>query len=150
MKKNHSQITNLAALLVFTVFALCVLLVLLTGANLYRSLVEDGEAQYLRRTSLQYLTTRIRQAEAVEVGTFQGCPALILEEAEDCTTWVYCYEGWLRELYTVPGAQVLPGDGEALLEAEALSLQQEGNLLTLTLDEDTLYLWLPEGRLVEP
>lgn len=148
MKEKHYRITDVAALLVLSVFALCLLLVLLTGAEIYRGLVHSGEETYLRRTTLQYLTTRIRQAESVQIGNFAGCEALILEEAPDetgCTTRIYCCDGWLRELYCVPGAQVTPQDGEALLEAAELSLKQEGDLLTLTLDADSLYLWLPAG-----
>lgn len=146
MKDKHYRITDLAALLVLAVFALCLLLVLLTGADVYRGLVQQGEEAYLRRTALQYLTTRVRQAESVQIGDFDGCEALILEESADqetCTTRVYCYDGWLRELYCVPGAQVAPQDGQALLEAADLSVSQQGNLLTLTLGSDSLYLWLP-------
>lgn len=146
MKEKHYRITDVAALLVSAVFALCLLLVLLTGAEVYRGLVQSGEASYLRRTTLQYLTTRVRQAESVRIGSFEGCETLILEESagEDaCTTRVYCYDGWLRELYCVPGAQVSPQDGAALLEAADFSLNREGDLLILTVGADTLYLWLP-------
>lgn len=150
MKEKRHTILDLAALLVLTAFALCVLLVLLTGANLYRSLVEEGEEGYLRRTALQYLTTRIRQAESVEIGTFEGCDALILREEAGAVTRVYCFDGWLRELYAVPEARVSPGDGEILLEAESLSVTREDRLLTLTLGSEALYLWLPEGGSVGP
>lgn len=145
MKKKHEAVTGLGGLLVLAVFALCILLVLLTGADLYRGLVESGEESYLRRTALQYLTTRVRQAESVEIGSFDGCDALILEE-EGALTRVYCYDGWLRELYTVPEATASAGAGEKLLEAESLTLKREENLLTLTLDGETLYLWLPTGK----
>jgi len=153
MRENRSRITDVLALLCLTVFALCVLLVLLTGADAYRKLVTRGEESYARRTALQYLTTRVRQAEAVEIGEFDGCEALILSETLDgeiYTTRVYCYEGWLRELYTVPGAQVSAKAGTAILEAETLEVKLQDSLLTVTLGEDTLYLHLPAGRTVGP
>lgn len=153
MKEKPSRITDVLALLCLTVFALCVLLVLLTGADSYRKLVDKGEASYDRRTALQYLTTRVRQAETVETGTLEGCEALILGETidgETYTTWVYCYDGWLRELYAVPGAKLPPKAGEAILEAESFGLMLEGNLLTVTLDADELLLYLPLGRTVGP
>ena len=146
MKDNVSPMTQVLALLTLTAFALCVLLVLLTGASCYRALVEQGETSYARRTALQYLTTRIRQAEGVEVGDFEGCPALILEETvenETYTTKVYCYEGWLRELYAVPGAKLPPKAGTAILEAEELSLARDGDLLKVTLDAQQLLVYLP-------
>ena len=147
MKDNASRITQVLALLTLTVFALCVLLVLLTGASCYRGLVDRGEDSYARRTALQYLTTRVRQAETVEIGEFEGCEALILEETIDgeCyTTRVYCYGGWLRELYTVPGAKLPPKAGAEILEAETLELTREGSLLRVKLGAEELLLHLPE------
>lgn len=153
MKEKSSRMTDVLGLLCLTVFALCVLLVLLTGADVYRKLADRSEDSYARRTALQYLTTRVRQAETVEVGELEGCQALILGETVDgetYTTWVYCYDGWLRQLYAVPGAKLPPRAGDALLEAEALSVKREDSLLTVTLGTDELYLHLPEGRLVGP
>ena len=146
MREKRFQIQQVLTLLTLTVFALCLLLVLLSGASCYRGLVERGEESYGRRTALQYLTTRIRQAEGVEVGDFEGCPALILEETvenETYTTKVYCYEGWLRELYAVPGAKLPPKAGTAILEAEELSLARDGDLLKVTLDAQQLLVYLP-------
>ena len=147
MKQNPFRITQVLALLCLTVFALCALLVLLSGASCYRALVDRGEASYTRRTALQYLTTRVRQAETVQVGNLEGCSALLLGQTVDeevYTTYVYCYDGWLRELYAVPGAKLPPKAGAQILEAEALELNQEGGLLTVTLDEEALSLYLPE------
>ena len=147
MKHNPSRMTQVLALLTLTVFALCVLLVLLTGASCYRGLVDRGEESYARRTAVQYLTTRVRQAQRVEAGEFEGCEALLLEEIVDgeCyTTKVYCHEGWLRELYAVPGAKLPLHAGTAILEAETLELNREGSLLTVKLDGETLLLHIPE------
>lgn len=147
MKKTASRITQVLALLTLAVFALGALLVLLTGADRYRSLVDRGEAAYGQRTALQYLTTRVHQAEWVEIGELEGCPALILGESLEGTqyiTRVYCYDGWLRELYTLADGVFPPGAGEPVLEAEALSLKLEGDLLTVALGEEILYLYLPE------
>ena len=148
MKENRTPITQVLALLCLTVFALCVLLVLLTAACVYRNLVDRGEETYALRTALQYLTTRVRQAETVTIGELDGCQALVLEETVDgevYTTWVYCYEGWLRELYTVPGAKLPLSAGETVLEAESLVINLQGNLLQVDVDGDLLMLHIPAG-----
>lgn len=153
MKENRSRITDVLGLLCLAVFALGLLLVLLTGASLYRNLVDRGEETYARRTALQYLTTRVRQAETVEIGELDGCEALVLGaiiDGETYTTHIYCYEGWLRELYAVPGAALPPQAGEPILEAETFSLKQEENLLTVTFGGDDLLLHLPAGKAVGP
>lgn len=153
MKKNPFQIQQVLTLLTLTVFALCLLLVLLSGASAYDALVDRGEAAYGRRTALQYLTTRLRQAETVEAGRLEGCTALVLGEAIDgerYTTHIYCYDGWLRELYAVPGAKLPPQAGEAIVEAESLSLKLEGDLLRVRLDGDELLFCLTQGWEVGP
>ena len=153
MKENRNRITQVLAIACLAVFALCVLLVLLTGADAYRKTVDSGEESYERRTALQYLTTRVHQAQTVDIGIWEDREVLILGEsidAEQYTTRVYCYEGWLRELYAVPGAVLPPTAGEPILEAETFELKQEEDLLTVILDDDTLLLNLPAGRTVGP
>ena len=74
---------GLLALLLLGVFAVCVLSVLLTGAEGYRRLTERDREAYSWRTAAQYLTTKIRQADqwnGVSVENFGGRDALALTE----------------------------------------------------------------------
>lgn len=149
MNKHQSKLTGLMALTAFTLFAVCILLVLLTGAGVYRDLVEQGEHDHARRTAAGYLTTRVRQAEDFRVEDFGGCEALVLEETVDSEhylTRVYCHDGWLRELYTGSDGSFSPEDGEKILEAEALALTWDAGLLQAELaltETDMLVLMLP-------
>ena len=150
MEHKTSRTTGLLALLVFLLFALCLLLVLLTGAGVYRGLVRRGEERYAARTTVQYIATRVRQAGDVAVEEFGGCKALVFPETIDgerYLTRVYCHEGWLMELFSTGTAELSPEDGERVLEAEDLQVQLEGNLLTVRTGEQTLYLHLREGEL---
>lgn len=148
MKQTESKWSALLCLLVFTLFALCLLLVLLTGVEGYEALTARSEAQHTRRTALRYLTTRVRQAEGVRLEDFSGSPALVLEETaegECYITRVYCHGGWLRELYSLSEGAFSPEDGEKLLEADSLTVKQEGTLLRAELtvaNGETLTLWL--------
>lgn len=153
MKEKSTKITDVLALLTLAVFALCLLTVLLGGANVYRDLVDSGRENHSRRTALRYLTTRVHQAEVLQTGDFQGCDALILEEnldGEIYLTRIYCYDGWLRELYAVPGAELSAAEGQPLLEAADFACLLEGDLLTLQLGQDRLVLYLPQNREVLP
>ena len=51
---------GLAALLLFGLFAFCVLAVLLTGAGAYRRLTARDQAAYEWRSCTQYIATRVR------------------------------------------------------------------------------------------
>jgi hypothetical protein len=134
-KANALSIT--AALLVFVVFAAGILSVLLGGAGVYRRLTYRESHSYEHRTAAQYLATKVRQGEAVPfAGEFGGSDALVLPQTiggEEYLTRVYCYDGWLRELFTPADGHFFPEDGEKILPLASLEIQAEQDLLTFRL-----------------
>ena len=77
LKRNKSHMEGLIALLLFGVFAACVLSVLLTGAGAYRRLTQRDQTAYSQRTCAQYLATKVRQspdAQALSVESFGMTP----------------------------------------------------------------------------
>ena len=119
--KSKHYMEGLLVLLLFGVFAVSILSVLLSGAGVYRRLVERDDASYDRRTAIHYVATRVRQADragSVSVRSFEGCPALILSEeieGEVYETRIYHYDGYLRELFVSAEGDFLPEDGEKVL-----------------------------------
>ena len=137
MKKRTTEyhFAGLAALLLFGVFAICVALVLLIGADAYRRLVARDETAHDRRTCMQYVATKVRQAEGpdrISVEDFGGVEALALADSLGCVTRVYCYDGHLMELYTDAGNILSPEAGEQVMEACGLEFSLEDGLLTVT------------------
>lgn len=140
---KQSHMDGLLALVLFGVFAACVLSVLLLGADAYQRLTERDRDVYGWRTAAQYLATRIHQADSagdVRVEDFGGCDALVLRERADgaaYVTRVYWYDGYIRELFTQEDAQMTPQDGEKILEAGGLSLEpgSGGTILAELTDE---------------
>lgn len=160
MKKKSSQhhIDALAALLLFGVFAVCVLAVLLSGADAYQRLTQRDQRAFDRRTAAQYLATRVRQADAaggVAVEEFGGVRSLVLDAQSSYPTWLYCYDGQLMELYCYFEERSGPEDGQPLLELEGLDPELTDGLLTLRLTQpggetDTLLLTLRSGEGAAP
>lgn len=156
MKRQAIRHTTdgLLAFLLFGVFAACLLIVLLTGAGAYRRLTVRDSRAADRRSCAQYLATRVRQGDClggVSVGEFDGVPALILTEDGGCTTRVYCYEGYLMELYSVDGGEFGPEDGTRLMEANGMELSLRDNLLTAAVtgpdgERDVILLSLRGGE----
>ncbi|GFI62499.1 hypothetical protein IMSAG049_01683 [Clostridiales bacterium] len=152
-KTTQHYMEWLVALLLFGIFAVCVLIVLLTGADAYRGLTQRDRDAYLRRTCTQYIATRVRQADSlgdIAVEPFGEGNALAIAEGE-YHTLVYCYEGWLMELYCGIEAELEPEDGERLLEMKGLDFYLEEGVLTAVIGvdeetEDTLRLCLRSGR----
>lgn len=139
-EKQNFRAGGAAALLLFAVFAVCVMFVLLNGADVYRHVTQEDQAAYSRRTAVQYIASRVRQAEgpgAVRLVEFGGTEALSLSQelgGERYQTLVYCSGGWLRELFVSADADLArdfaPESGEQLLELEGLSWHLSGGLLT--------------------
>jgi hypothetical protein len=129
------HLDGLLVLLLFGVFAACILLVLLTGADAYQGLTQRDRASFDRRTAAQYLTTKVRQGDrqgAVWVEDFQGQDALVLAQEVDgkrYLTRIYCQDGTLRELFSAQDAQLSPEDGEEILQADELRLSLDGGVL---------------------
>jgi len=137
MKENSSKITNFILLTVFCVFALCILLVLLTGADVYRRMTDRQEEHFDRRTAVQYIATRVRQGDAanlIKVEDFGGYSALVIGEEIDgqqyCTR-VYCCDGYIRELFTAANGNFSPEDGERILKAEQVNFDLNDSVLTV-------------------
>ena len=153
MKERHGKksISGIAALILLAVFAIGILSVLLTGAGVYKRLADQNAASYDVRTCMQYLANKIRQApasDAVVVSEFGDGDSLLIREyigESEYWTQVYCYDGWLMELFTVADGGFAPADGERILPIEHLSVSIDGSLLQIAVlsvngEEDTLLL----------
>lgn len=126
---------GLIALLLFGVFAACLLAVLLTGAGAYKRLNTRNEEAYSRRTCMQYVANRVHQAPSpadVALEPFGDGDALAIPDRNDCITRVYYYEGYLMELYSNVFAELGPQDGERIMELGGLDLSLEDGMLTVT------------------
>ena len=149
--KHHMD--GLLMLLLFGVFAVCVLIVLLTGAKAYRGLTERDRTAYDRRTCVQYIATKVRQGDVeggVTVEPFGDTAALCMRQY-GFVTRVYCYDGWLMEMYTFEDAELTPQDGEKVMPLSGLSFDLEDGLLTVERQSgegvtDTLRLALRSGE----
>lgn len=153
-KNITHHLDGLIALLLFGVFAVCVLVVLLTGADAYRRLTERDLTAYERRTCIQYIATRVRQADRlqnIKVESFGDGDALVLNADLEYVTYVYVHEGWLMELYCWSEEPMTPGDGEKIMELSELSLTLEDGVLSVSAvdgdgEETSLILSLRSGE----
>lgn len=155
-EKKRQAIPTLAAFLLLCIFAVSVLGVLLAGAQAYSRLTRRDSHAYDSRTGLQYVAARVRQAyapQAVSVTDFGGVDALTViqqVDGQDYVTRVYCYEGWLMELFCAADGRFEPRDGEKLLPAQSLELERQGELLHVRLTQEQqcneLILHLGQGE----
>ena len=136
-QKGH-VVDFLFTLALFCVFAASALMVVVIGANVYRQTVRGMDSNYDSRTSLTYLPEKVRQndaANAVTIRSVGDSPALVLsQQAGERTyeTWIYVYDGYLREVFVAQGVQVKPTAGQPIKEQQSFLAEKEGSVLTLT------------------
>lgn len=135
MKNRINQkhyIDAIATLIAFTLFAVCIVIAIFLGAKEYKAVVErDGEA-YAVRTCTQYIANKVHSVsspESVSVVDIDGVSALEIAE-DEFTTYIYCYDGWIRELFTLNGDSPMLSSGEKILEIQELSFTYSDGLLT--------------------
>lgn len=133
-----------AVLLLIGLFALLAVGVLSYGVSVYRHLTDQSQETYFQRTALSYFANQIHtfdQKGSVTLGQLHDVDAVILRETWDGTeyvTYLYYYEGAIRQLSTQADNQVYPDNGTPLLEATGLDLSQQDNALSFT-------AWSPAG-----
>ena len=141
--KQKQNLSGLIVLVLFGVFAVCILAVLLSGTSVYDRLVERDEKAFDARTAGQYLSTRIHSAvsaDAISLTEVDGLSVICLKEFygdEEYQTLLYCRDGWLYELFMEVGFDVDPEAGERILPAERIEGTIENGLLTVRLTDNS-------------
>lgn len=143
--KHHTHRLKIARVfptLCFAMLAACIVIVLITGANLYsRSNARDTE-DYYKRTVTSYVTTRVSQSAVSGcffVGDFhEAVPketgdTFFFTEVFDGVTYVtrlYCHDGELYELFSPMSAKLEPSAGEKVLSVESMNFTVKNGFLT--------------------
>lgn len=137
MKKSNMGF--LLVMLVFAVFMVSILIVLLTGADVVQGITERDQKSYDQRTAVQYIATRVRQADqtgGISVRTTESGDRLVLTQEIEGTlfeTMIYSYDGYLCELFCTSGYDPGAAFGEKILPAEQFCAKDYGEYLKLEL-----------------
>lgn len=127
-QKHMIEIIFPVALLV--VFAFSALTVLLLAAQIYQSVTEKSALNDVSRTGLSYISEKIHQQDVggqISIGELDGQEALVLTQVSEETvyhTYIYLYEGYLRELFIKDGTKADLHAGTAILEMRELFMEE--------------------------
>ena len=159
MSNKNAQkhyIDTVATLLIFAIFAVCIIVAILAGANVYKGITARDSESYEMRTCKQYIANKVRMAESpesVSVVPIESCSALRIDETEGddrFSTYVYCHDGWLREIYLSADDSPVASSGEKLLEIDSLSFDLDSGLVSADIGKDgsheILYLSVRGGE----
>lgn len=147
-EKNLRPRFDAAAVIVLCfLFFFCSAGMVLLSGTVYAHTIRTSEENFTRRTTMSYLANQIRLqglGESVRVlGDFHGTNALVLTERVGdfaYETHLYCYDGYLRELYAEQGTDLRPDSGTELLPLRSFSIEliADGLLLLSIEDEQGL------------
>ena len=141
--RNNKHIVDLLFVIALMfMFAFSVLILIALGASVYRRNVEVMSQNYDSRISYAYITEKIRQSDSmggISTGQISGIPSLIItdirEDGADTLTYLYVYDGYLRELMTVSDAGILsPDAGQIITDLQDMEISMPAdNMLLLEL-----------------
>ncbi len=112
------------------VFAVSALSILILGANIYASTNGRLRVNDENRTALSYIAEKIRQNDkegGIAVAFIDGTNCLAMSAVYNevpCTTYIYEYEGMLKELFINDGIPVTLKNGKDIMELSSLSIEQ--------------------------
>lgn len=109
-------------LTVLLVFGVCSVLAILLAADIYGGSVEGSERMYSSATALAYVQEKIHQNDAagsVRIEQQEQVPVLVFQRSQGeqvYCTYIYAWEGSLRELMVNQEAGFQPSSGCALMD----------------------------------
>ena len=152
LKKKHLlSADGVAVLLLGAVFLFLSIGLVLLGGSVYRRVVADSQENDRMRTTLSYIANQVRRTDTagnVQVDKFYGQDALLLMQDFDgieCITYLYCWEGSLRELFVEKGFELEPQAGLPLIPLDDISFTLSGEGL---INVEALFENGKSGRLV--
>ena len=142
-----SSLHSFGGLFVFglaALFAVLSMLLVVTGTQAYRNVVQTADGNSQARSVMSYVANKVRSADAagaVRVQDREGTQSLVLSQdldGEEYETRIYWYDGALWEQF-VPGEfEFLPEDGERLISVPACAFElARENLLQVTVTLDS-------------
>lgn len=137
MRKKQYATDIVFIVSLFCVFAILALFVVLLGANVYRGISAGMTQNSSARTSVAYVTEKIRQGDAaggVSVEEVFGGDALVI--AADTgesryETWIYASGGELKEITVAAGSTFAADAGQPVMEIGSIGFAQDGGLITI-------------------
>lgn len=128
LQKKH-MVDFLFPVALFFVFTVSALTVILLATNIYRSTTEHSSLDYTAATSLSYITEKIHQNDhgGIHLSTFDSCDALVIESTynnTDYCTYIYEYQGALKELFVREDVPAKAADGTTILPIESFTVEQ--------------------------
>lgn len=136
-KRLHS-ISGLFAFVLIGVFALCALMIVVSGVNAYRSMGNANRLSSQQRIALGYVSGKLRAAgdtDSISIREEKGVRLLVLSEEADGTTYetrIFHDGDRLYEQFCEAELAFDPEGAETIASLPGFAFEQTGSLVTLS------------------
>lgn len=141
-RTNSHAIDTFFILALLALFAITSFFVIIIGARQYHSIADRMTENYETRTASSYLVEKFNQhdvAGSISIADIDGIPAIALTQTvgeADYTTYIYAYDGYLREITVSKNATITAASGQKIIETKALAIAAcSSNLYCFTLTD---------------
>ncbi|MCL1849761.1 MAG: DUF4860 domain-containing protein [Clostridiales bacterium] len=140
LKERHKiRVDTAGVFMLGAVFLFLSIGLVMMGGSVYRSVIKGSGENDQIRTTFAYLANQVRRADAyggVEVGEWEGQQALLLNQdfgGWEYITYLYYYDGALRELFVEKGTELDVEAGLPIVWLEGVGFEaDERGLITVT------------------
>lgn len=139
-ERSHS-IDSLFVVLLFSLFIFMALLIIGSGASAYKKVAAQMDDRFDRQTCISYITAKIRsnnEADKISIVDFNGVNALCISEKFNegvYNTYIYIYDGMIRELFTNSETNLGLDAGSTLTRASDLKFFYNDGIYEITLTD---------------
>lgn len=129
-------------IILFALFVVVLLITLVAGVQVYRSLVDEEDAIKAQRFSTGLMANSIRAADSYDALSSAEGPegqALVLTEATPAgavETRLFLTDGRLVQQYCVAGTPFSADDAVEMVQTDTFSFAYQDGLLTLSTDDE--------------
>ena len=139
--RSHS-IDSLFVVILFAVFVFMSLLIISSGAAAYKNSAAQMDDRFDRQTCVSYITAKIRSnndAGIISIVDYKGVNALCITNTfieGTYNTYIYLYDGMVRELFCNVDIPQELNAGSALTKASGLSFSYNDGVYEITLVDE--------------
>lgn len=131
MKDNDYRhvVDILFVLGLFCIFVLSAIFLISIGADIYSGTMANMDSNFNSRTAVAYVTEKIHQSDedgAVYIGKFDDVNAIVIKsnvKDTDYYTYIYEYDGKLKELTVREDLSLGKGSGQDIIEVEYFDVE---------------------------
>lgn len=129
LPKRHA-VDFLFPVTLFFVFTISALTIILMASRIYQTTVQDSQRNFSSDTVLSYVMEKMHQndrKDGISIDQLDGCCALVFEQEISGTsylTYLYAWDGQLRELYVKEGTTFSLASGKSILPIQTFTVEE--------------------------